>query len=81
MKYTVKPHALKDGFTAAIHLAEGNGKLIAEVRGEKYAKELAANGNKQKALEFVRGWFKDNELEQEYYSICEVLDEAIKGEF
>ncbi len=51
MKYQIKPHALQNGFTTAIHLAEGNQKLIAEVRGAKYARLICAAPELLEALE------------------------------
>lgn len=56
-------HSLKDGFTTAIYLADGNQKLIAEVRGDSYAQRMVAAQEALEAIEArLRGEFDNPAL-------------------
>jgi len=65
MRLTITQHPMTNGFTHTINLEGGNRKLIAEVRGERYATLMAAAPDMLDALMlFLNDWDKTEYLEE-----------------
>lgn len=77
MKYELRPHALQNGFTHAIHLAEGNQKLIAEVRGESYARLIASAPELLEALITAQWMLERDYIDEQKMGVIEKCRAAI----